>query len=76
MSPEDAVRAHRDVRARRFFPVHWGTFNLAFHNWDEPIKRTVAAVQANQVDLVTPQIGEIVDLDREFVSRPWWEMVR
>jgi len=76
MSPEAAVRAHRDVRARRFFPVHWGTFNLAFHNWDEPIKRTVAAAQANQVDLVTPQIGEIVDLDREFVSRPWWETVR
>jgi L-ascorbate metabolism protein UlaG (beta-lactamase superfamily) len=76
MSPEDAVRAHRDVRARRLFPVHWGTFNLAFHNWDEPIKRTVSAAQANQVDVVTPQIGEVVDLDREFVSRPWWETVR
>ena len=27
MSPEDAVRAHREVRARRMFPVYWGTFN-------------------------------------------------
>jgi hypothetical protein len=36
----------------------------------------VSAAQANQVDVVTPQIGEVVDLDREFVSRPWWETVR
>ena len=27
----DAVRAHRDVRRTALFPVHWGTFNLAFH---------------------------------------------
>jgi len=33
MSAEDAVRAHIDVRARRLFPLHWGTFNLAFHDW-------------------------------------------
>jgi len=24
MSAEDAVRAHREVGARRMFPVHWG----------------------------------------------------
>src|SRR5262245_57507938 len=76
MSPEDAVRAHRDVRARRLFPVHWGTFNLAFHNWDEPIKRTLAAAQASKLDVVTPRIGEIVEADREFVSTAWWESVR
>jgi L-ascorbate metabolism protein UlaG (beta-lactamase superfamily) len=76
MSPEDAVRAHRDVRARRLFPVHWGTFNLAFHDWDEPIKRAAAAARASGVELVTPRVGEIVDADREFVSSPWWEAVR
>lgn len=76
MSAEDAVRAHRDVRAKRLFPVHWGTFNLAFHDWDEPIRRTVAAARKNQVDVVTPRIGEIVDADKEFVSSAWWEAVR
>ena len=76
MSPEDAVRAHRDVRARRLFPVHWGTFNLAFHAWDEPIKRTLAAAHASQAELLTPRIGEIVDADRPFAPNPWWEGVR
>lgn len=76
MSAEDAVRAHRDVRARRMFPVHWGTFNLAFHDWDEPIRRAVASARANNVDLLTPRIGEWVDADQPFADRPWWEQVR
>lgn len=76
MSPEDAVRAHRDLRARRLFPVHWGTFNLAFHTWDEPIKRTLAAASAGQVEVLTPRIGEIVDAERPFPPNPWWEAVR
>jgi len=58
------------------FPVHWSTFNLAFHAWDEPIRRTVAAARANQVDVVTPRIGEWVDADAPFASRAWWEAVR
>jgi L-ascorbate metabolism protein UlaG (beta-lactamase superfamily) len=76
MNPEDAVRAHRELRARRLFPVHWGTFNLAFHAWDEPIKRTLAAARASQVELLTPRIGEIVDADLPFAPNPWWETVR
>jgi L-ascorbate metabolism protein UlaG (beta-lactamase superfamily) len=76
MSAEDAVRGHRDLRARRLFPVHWGTFNLAFHAWDEPIRRTVAAARAGSVELVTPRVGEIVVADREFASSAWWEAVR
>ena len=72
MAPEDAVRAHRDVGARRMFPVHWGTFNLAFHDWNEPILRASAAAAASQVDLVTPRIGEMVDADQPFRSSPWY----
>ena len=73
MSVEDAVRAHRDVRARRMFPVHWGTFNLAFHDWDEPIRRALVAANSSDVDLLTPRIGEFVDADRAFASTRWWE---
>lgn len=76
MSPEDAVRAHRDVRATRMVPVHWGTFNLAFHAWDEPIRRALAAANAQAIDVVTPRIGELVDADRPFTSITWWQQVR
>lgn len=76
MTPEQAVQVHRDVRGRRMFPVHWSTFNLAYHDWDEPIRRTVAAAQRAGVDVVTPRLGEWVDADRAFTSQPWWEGVR
>ncbi len=76
MSAEDAVRAHREVRARRMFPVHWGTFNLAFHAWDEPVKRARAAAMAAGVDLLTPRPGDWVDADQPFASSAWWEAVR
>ena len=73
MGVEDAVRAHRDVGARRLFPVHWGTFNLALHDWDEPIKQAALAARAADVELLTPRLGEIVDADRAFPFNPWWE---
>jgi L-ascorbate metabolism protein UlaG (beta-lactamase superfamily) len=76
MPPEQAVQVHRDVRARRMFPVHWSTFNLAYHAWDEPIRRTLAEAARADIDLVTPRLGEVVDADRPFVSTRWWEAVR
>jgi L-ascorbate metabolism protein UlaG (beta-lactamase superfamily) len=76
MPPEEAVRAAREVGAKRLFPVHWSTFNLAYHDWDEPIRRTLAAARATGLEVVTPRIGEIVDAARPFDSTAWWEAVR
>jgi L-ascorbate metabolism protein UlaG (beta-lactamase superfamily) len=76
MPPEQAVQVHRDVRARRMFPVHWSTFNLAYHDWDEPIRLALAEATRTGVELVTPRLGEWVDADREFQSTRWWEAVR
>ncbi len=79
MSAEDAVRAHRELRAKRMVPVHWATFNLAFHAWDEPIRRTVAAARssaAGPVDLITPRVGDIINADQPYVSTAWREAVR
>lgn len=75
MPPEQAVQVHRDVRGRRMFPVHWSTFNLAYHDWDEPIRRAVAEAGRAGVEWVTPRVGEEVDADRAFQSVRWWEAV-
>ena len=75
MDPEDAVEAHLAVKARRMLPVHWGTFNIAFHDWDEPIKRAVKAANERNVDLVTPRVGEVVIMGEPFNSYSWWEEV-
>ncbi|HEY1230915.1 MAG TPA: MBL fold metallo-hydrolase [Ramlibacter sp.] len=76
MTPEQAVQVQRDVRAKRMLPVHWSTFNLAYHDWDEPIRRTTAEAARVGVDVVTPRLGEWVDADGPFQSTRWWETVR
>ncbi|MBK0393951.1 MBL fold metallo-hydrolase [Ramlibacter algicola] len=76
MTPEQAVQVHRDVRGKRMVPVHWATFNLAYHDWDEPIRRTGAAASKAGVELATPQLGEWVDVGQPPPTVRWWEQVR
>lgn len=76
MDPEQAVKTHVAVKAKRMLPVHWATFNLAFHDWDEPIKRALAAAREQGIELVTPRIGEAVAAGSPFKSEPWWDTCR
>ena len=72
MDPESAVRAQRDLGAKVMLPVHWATFNLAYHAWEEPILRTLAAAGTAGVTVITPRIGEKVDADLPFASQAWY----
>ncbi len=76
MPPEDSIRAHQALRARRLLPVHWATFNMAFHAWDEPIIRTVKAARDNHVTLLTPRVGQIIDVGATNATDAWWEAVK
>ncbi len=73
MVPEDSIRAHVDLGAKLLLPIHWGTFELSYHDWNEPIRRAVAAAKAKGVHIVTPRLGEVVDVGQPFASTAWWE---
>lgn len=75
MTPEEAVQVHLDVQGKAMLPVHWGTFNLAYHPWDEPIIRTLTAAQQMSVTLVTPKVGAFISLPAERKLSYWWEEV-
>jgi L-ascorbate metabolism protein UlaG (beta-lactamase superfamily) len=73
MNPEEAVRAHRELRGKVMLPVHWGTFNLAFHAWREPPDRIVAAATNAHIALVVPRPGQAVDLTAPLPAiEAWW----
>jgi L-ascorbate metabolism protein UlaG (beta-lactamase superfamily) len=73
MTPEEAVQTHLDLRGRVMLPVHWATFNLAFHAWREPADRALAAATKAGVTLVVPTPGELVEPDAPPVRREaWW----
>jgi len=77
MDPEEAVRAHGDLGGRVFLPIHWATFNLAFHGWAEPVDRLLEAAARSDVPVVVPRPGERLDLtDSTPVTPDWWTAVR
>lgn len=76
INPEEAVQAQLAVQGRLLLPVHWGTFNLAYHGWDEPIRRLVKAAEAAGVQVTTPRPGERVVVGGEVPSVHWWEAVK
>jgi L-ascorbate metabolism protein UlaG (beta-lactamase superfamily) len=75
MVPEQTVQAGIDLKAKVFMPVHWGKFTLAFHSWDDPIKRVTAEGARRNVTMTTPKIGEPVVLGTALPKTAWWEQV-
>ena len=73
MDPESAVRANQELGGGILLPVHWATFNLSYHAWDEPILRTLRAAEAEHVKLVTPRVGEVVEVGQPFDNVAWYK---
>jgi len=75
MFPEEAVQAHLDVRGDLLIPVHWCTFNLAFHDWSEPVERLWREAKARGVRLAVPRPGQTIDVADPPAVDDWWETV-
>ncbi len=75
MDPEEAVRAHGDLGGAVLLPIHWATFNLAFHRWAEPVQRLLAAARPRGITVVVPRPGERVDVLAPPPLRDWWTAV-
>jgi len=76
MLPEQIVPAAKDLKAKVLMPVHWGKFSLAQHAWDEPILKVSEFAKAEKLPLVTPMIGEKVNLNSQKIYEGWWKTVR
>ena len=72
MDPESAVQAHTDLGGGTLLPVHWATFNLSYHAWDEPVLRTLAAAKSKDARAITPRIGETFTFGQPFQSVAWY----
>jgi L-ascorbate metabolism protein UlaG (beta-lactamase superfamily) len=73
MTPEQGVRAHLDVDGGLFIPVHWATFNLAVHDWSDPVDRVWREAKAHDVKLAVPRPGERIDVNDPPAVDGWWQ---
>ena len=75
MNPEEAVRAHGDLGGRVLLPIHWATFNLAFHRWAEPVQRALAAAERSDARVLVPLPGQRIDVLDPPELADWWSAV-
>lgn len=69
--PQVATEIHRQVKGRRMVPIHWATFDLAYHSWYTPAEEVVAATSETEVDLLNPEIGAVIN-PHNHLSKSWW----
>lgn len=73
MMPEQVVTAAQELKAKKLMPVHWTKFSLGLHDWDEPILRVTAEAKKQNLPLITPMIGEKVNLNEDRTFPEWWK---
>jgi len=72
LGPENALEALSLLGGGAFLPVHWGTFALAMHDWDEPAETLLKLAPAHDAQLLMPRLGEAVEPARGASATPWW----
>ena len=75
MMPEEVVQAGIDLQTKKLLPVHWAKFSLSLHSWDEPVIRVTAEATKKNMEIITPLIGEAVNLQNPIPSIAWWENI-
>lgn len=75
LGPEHALEALQLLGGGAFLPVHWGTFSLAMHAWDEPAETLLKLAPRQGVQLLMPPLGQAVEPVRVDSVTPWWRGV-
>lgn len=71
LGPDEAERMHRRVRGKVMMPVHWGTFSLAPHRWDQPVVRLQHVAREHGSELLVPVAGQTADPAAPFIAEFW-----
>lgn len=76
MQPDEMFAAAGDLQTRQLLPVHSGKFCISNHAWDEPLRRISELAAQGSLRLLTPIIGQKVELANEQQRfERWWEGV-
>jgi L-ascorbate metabolism protein UlaG (beta-lactamase superfamily) len=71
LGPDGAMEMVDQVRGNVLFPIHWGTFNLAAHRWDQPIVRVLELAAQRDLPVMVPAAGQTQDVRAPEVH-PFW----
>ena len=71
--PNDLPLAIKDLRPKQVLTVHHSKYALSKHPWYKPLENIHKASNPQSYKLLTPMIGEKINLnDTNCVSKKWW----
>ena len=75
LGPYNALEALGLLGGGAFLPVHWGTFSLAMHAWDQPAEALLELGPKAGAQLLMPRLGEPAEPTHFRGIEPWWRAV-
>jgi L-ascorbate metabolism protein UlaG (beta-lactamase superfamily) len=75
LGPHNALKALSLLGGGPFLPIHWGTFSLAMHAWDQPAEVLADEGPRQGAQLLMPRLGEPVEPVHVPPLIPWWRAV-
>jgi L-ascorbate metabolism protein UlaG (beta-lactamase superfamily) len=76
LGPQNALLAHQMLGGGTLLPVHWGTFSLALHAWNDPGETLVQLATQQNTRLLTPRLGQVFEPSHLDGPTPWWRGLR
>ncbi len=74
--PEHAAKAAEEIGAKRVHAAHNSKFAIALHDWQVPLEEFTKASQGKNYTLLTPRIGEVIDLNQpDQTFDQWWKTI-
>jgi len=75
LGPENALEAFQMLGGGTLLPVHWGTFNLGLHDWDEPAETLLRLATERDARILTPRLGGVFEPEHVERPAPWWREI-
>lgn len=77
LMPNEILKAAKELNTKRLFPVHSSKFALANHHWKEPLAQIKENNKKENLNIITPMIGQKVDLnDSNQKFEEWWKAIK
>ena len=64
LMPQYMAQTARDLKAKKVLTVHHSKYALAKHRWDEPLKNAEEMKNKDYLNVLIPEIGEVVTLEK------------
>jgi L-ascorbate metabolism protein UlaG (beta-lactamase superfamily) len=76
LGPANALTAFAELGGGTLMPVHWGTFDLGLHPWNEPAEMLYELAETSHARILTPMLGRPFVPAHVDVPSPWWRTVQ